>query len=74
MMYRLWRNDVDYFVINDAFCYAENDAMFALMCPQAHIISVSGIIGEANIICPQGQTSLKKRLVETSRFFCDYCT
>ena len=30
------------------FAIAHNDAMFALMCPQAHII------------CPTGQTSLKK--------------
>ena len=30
------------------------------MCRQAHIISDSVIIGEANIICPIGQTSFKK--------------
>ena len=31
MLYRLCRNDVD--------CFAINDVMFALMCPQAHIIA-----------------------------------
>ncbi len=69
MMYRLRRNDADCLAINDVTHFVRNDAMFALMCPQAHIISTSDIIGEANIICPKGQTSLKKRLVETSRFF-----
>jgi len=34
--------------------------MFALMCPQAHIIAEGNITGEANIICPSGQTSFKK--------------
>ena len=33
--------------------------MFALMCPQAHIISVRDIIGKTNIICRR-QTSFKK--------------
>jgi len=34
--------------------------MFALMCPQAHIIAEGDIIAEGNIICPTGQTSFKK--------------
>ena len=42
------------------FAIAHNDAMFALMCPQAHIIAAGSIIREAHIICPAGQTSLKK--------------
>ena len=37
-----------------------NDAMFAPMCRQAHIIREANIIGEANIICRR-QTSFKKR-------------
>jgi len=45
--------------------------MFALMCPQAHIIAEGDIIAEGNIICPTGQTSFKKRLlsVDKRRFF-----
>ncbi len=35
MMYRLRRNDVDYFVTSDIIRFAHNDAMFAFMCPQA---------------------------------------
>ena len=42
------------------FAIAHNDAMFALMCPQAHIIAAGSIMCEACIICPTGQTSLKK--------------
>ncbi len=52
MMYRQRRNDADYLVINDVTHFVRNDAMFALMCPQALIISVSDIIAEGNIICP----------------------
>jgi hypothetical protein len=37
-----------------------NDALFALTCPQAHIIAAGNIIRVARIICPPGQTSLKK--------------
>jgi len=46
------RNDVDRFAINDV--------MFALHVPQAHIIAEGNIMCEARIICPAGQTSLKK--------------
>ena len=38
---------------------ARNDAMFALMCPQAHIMREAHIIAAGNIICPTGQTSFK---------------
>ena len=48
-------NDVSPLTLrNDVARFTRNDAMFAPMCPQAHIIS------EANIICPTGQTSFKK--------------
>ncbi len=55
VMYRLRRNDVISYEINDVTHFVRNDVMFALMCPQAHIISVSGIVGVANIICPKGK-------------------
>ena len=38
MMYRLWRYDVFRFAQNDVARFTRNDAMFASMCPQAHII------------------------------------
>ena len=38
MMHRLWRYDVFRFAQNDVARFTRNDAMFALMCPQAHII------------------------------------
>ena len=41
------------------FAIAHNDAMFALMCPQAHIIAAGNIMCGAHIICPVGQTSFK---------------
>ena len=50
------------------FAIAHNDAMFALMSPQAHIIAAGSIMCEARIICPTGQTSLKKPRLST-RFF-----
>jgi len=48
------------------FAIAHNGAMFALMCPQAHIIAAGSIMREAHIICPTGQTSLKKGLAMQS--------
>ena len=43
----------------DVAPFGRNDAMFAPMCRQAHIIREANIIGGANIICRR-QTSLKK--------------
>ena len=37
-MHRLWRYDVFRFAQNDVARFTRNDAMFAPMCPQAHII------------------------------------
>jgi hypothetical protein len=51
------------------FAIAHNDAMFALMCPQAHIIAAGSIMCKAYIICPTGQTSLKKARLPRA-FFC----
>ena len=48
-----------------------NDAMFAPMCRQAHIIREANIIGEANIICRR-QTSFKKRTF-VGRQKCVFC-
>ena len=39
---------------------AYNDVMFALMCPQAHIIAEGNIISVSVIICPKGDTSFQK--------------
>ena len=47
MLYRLCRNDVD--------CFAINDVMFALMCPQAHIIAEGNIMSEASSFARQGR-------------------
>ncbi len=60
-MYRLRRNDADCFAINDVTHFVRNDAIFALMCPQAHIISASDIIDEVNIICPKGKHHSKNK-------------
>ena len=43
--------------------------MLALMCPQAHIIAEGNIISVSDIICPTGQTSLKKAIVFAIAFF-----
>ena len=51
MMHRLRRYDVFRFAQNDVARFTRNDAMFAPMCRQAHIIREAVIIGEANIIC-----------------------
>ena len=55
MMDRLRLYDVFRFAQNDVARFTRNDAMFAPMCRQAHIIRVANIIGKANIICPQGK-------------------
>jgi hypothetical protein len=47
MMYRLCRNDVD--------CFAINDVVFALMCPQAHIIAEGNIMSEASSFARKGK-------------------
>ena len=43
--------------------------MLALMCPQAHIIAEGNIISVSDIICPTGQTSLKKAIAFAIAFF-----
>ena len=54
-------NDVSPLTLrNDVAHCTRNDAMFAPMCPQAHIIAEGSIMCEARIICPTGQTSCKK--------------
>ena len=58
-MHRLRRYDVFRFAQNDVAPFGRNDAMFAPMCPQAHIIRRSRHHWALpNIIC-QRQTSLK---------------
>jgi len=71
MMHRLRRYDIFRFAQNDVAPVGRNDAMFAIMCRQAHIIRAANIIGVANIICRR-QTSFKKRtfvLGDKSAFF-----
>ena len=50
------------------FAIAHNDEMFAPMSRRTHH-QRSGIMREAHIICPTGQTSLKKALALASAFF-----
>ena len=79
MMYRLWRYDVFRFAQNDVARFTRNDAMFALMCPQAHIIRRSRHHwhNQHHLL---RQTSFKKRtfvLVDKSLFLIakeQYCT
>ena len=61
-MYRRWRNDVFRYAQNDVARFTRNEAMFAIMCRKAHIISEASSLGFANIICRR-QTSLKKHLL-----------
>ena len=68
-MYRLRRNDVISCEINDVTHFVRNDVMFVLMCPQAHIISEATSLPEVTSFVQKGKHHLKKRLVETSRFF-----
>ena len=50
--------------------YARNDVMFAITCPQAHIIAEGNIICEAYIICPKGKHHSKTHdLFYKSRVF-----
>ena len=56
-------NDVSPLTLrNDVAPIGRNDAMFAHHVSQARSITEGSLIGEANIICPKGQTSLKKAL------------
>ena len=66
MMYRLRRYDVA--------PYGRIDAMFAYVpqahiVPYAHIIVAGNIIRRSDIICPTGQTSLKKAIAFAIVFF-----
>ena len=72
MMHRLWRYDVFRFAQNDVARFTRNDAMFASMCRQAHIIRGANIIGRSPHHLRDRQTSFKKRtfvLVDKSAFF-----
>ena len=67
MMHRLRRYDVFRFAQNDVARFTRNDAMFAPMCPQAHIIRKANIIGrsrhhlpKANIIKKNAPLSIDK--------------
>jgi len=49
---------------------AASDATCSAHVPQAHIIAAGNIMCEARIICPSGQTSLKKARLRVL-FSCD---
>ncbi len=61
MMYRL-SAEMMFFAVaqNDVARYACNDVMFALMCPQAHIIATGNIISEATSFARKGKHHSKK--------------
>ena len=64
MMYRLWRYDVFRYAQNDVARFTRNDAMFALMCPQAHIIRIANIIRRSRHHLP------KANIIEKSTCIC----
>ena len=61
MMHRLRRYDVFRFAQNDVAPVGRNDAMFAIMCRQAHIIRRSRHHRATPCIICRRQTSFKKR-------------
>ena len=69
MVHRLWRHDVFRFAQNDVARFTRNDAMFALMCPQAHIISVSVIIGRSPHHLPKANIIEKRPTLTSWSFF-----
>ena len=84
MMYRLRRNDADYFVINDVTHFVRNDVapvgrndvMFAHCAVGTTSLPKATSLGEADITCTQGQTSFGDLLYRRSPFaylFYDNC-
>ncbi len=69
VMYRLRRNDVDYSVISDVARFTRSDVMFAFHFGEANT-SLDEVKHHYEVTSLAKQTSLKKRLVKTSRFFC----
>ena len=60
MMHRLRRYDVFRFAQNDVAPVGRNDAMFAAMCRQAHIIRAANIIRRSRHHLPQANIIQKK--------------
>ena len=69
MMHRLRRYDVFRFAQNDVAPSGRNDAMFATMCRQAHIIRVANIIGASQHHLPKANIIEKSRLLSQTAFF-----
>jgi len=53
----LGKNDVTHFVRNDVAPEGRNDVMFAHCAVGTTSLPKAASLGEADIICPQGQTS-----------------
>ena len=70
MMHRLWRYDVFRFAQNDVARFTRNDAMFALMCPQAHIIRRSRHHWRSQHHLPEANIIEKRPRLSTWSFFC----
>ncbi len=70
MMYRLTA-DMMFFAYaqNDVARFARNDAMFAPMCPQAHIIRAANIISKATSFAEGKHHSKEKSSLSTAFFF-----
>ena len=67
----VWRHDVFRFAQNDVARFTRNDAMFASMCPQAHIIRRSRHHWHSQHHLRDRQTSLKKARSSERAFFCE---
>ena len=67
MMYRLWRYDVFRFAQNDVARFTRNDAMFASMCRQAHIIRGANIIGRSPHHLPKANIIQKTHLCHKTK-------
>ena len=62
VMYRLRRSDVIRFAQNDVAPVGRNDAMFATMCRQAHIIREANIIRRSRHHLPKANIIQKTHL------------
>ena len=71
MKHRLRQYDVFHFAQNDVAPVGRNDAMFAPMCRQAHIIRVANIIRRSRHHLPQANIIQKNAplSVDKSAFF-----
>ena len=71
MMHRLRRYDVFRFAQNDVAPFGRNDAMFASMCRQAHIIREANIIRRSRHHLPKANIIQKRTFVGRQK--CVFC-